>query len=63
MEMSWAGCIGILGLICIFEVDRWTDPCIIAKVLGRFVELRMVIKGSSCRELVAWASGCLRQHA
>jgi hypothetical protein len=33
LEMSSTGCMQILGLRRIHEVDEWTQPCIVVKVL------------------------------
>jgi hypothetical protein len=57
LEMSLNGRMRSLGLRCIPEVDRWTQPYIATKMLCRFVELQTMIEGSSCGESMAWESG------
>jgi hypothetical protein len=54
--MSSDGCMGSLGLKCIFKVDEWTHTCIAMKVLCRFLDLCTVIEESSCGESVPWES-------
>jgi hypothetical protein len=54
LEMSLTDCMRSLGLRWIFEVDKWTQPCITMKVLCKFVELQKVNEGSSCRDSFVW---------
>jgi hypothetical protein len=41
-------CLVGLGLRRVFELDGWNQSWIAAKVLCRFLELCMMIEGSSC---------------
>jgi hypothetical protein len=54
--MSSVGFMGILVHRCISKVDGMTQPYIKVKVLCRFVDIQIVIEGSSCKDLVSWES-------